>query len=161
MTARLEDMTLRHVDPAQLLFQQRHPAFPTAVAEPAWYTNAAPGAVNLAPWVRGTVLAAMHAKVEKGAYFAVVAVLGLYATDEQATDQEAEFSGVVDEQPLKGATPEETLAFQRRVVEDLYPFVRAELHTLTGRLGGVLGVMLQPHPQLYEVPDEQSADNAS
>ena len=155
MTARLQDMTLRHVDPSQLLFQQRHPAFPKAVAEPAWYTDAPPGTVNLAPWLRGSVLAVMTAKAHKDAYFAVVGVIGLYMTDEQATAQEAEFSGAIDDQPLKEATLEDTLAFQRRVADDLYPFVRAELYNLTGRLGGVLGVMLQPHPQLDdEVSDE-------
>ena len=74
----------------------------------------------------------------------MVAVTGLYMSNEQATAQEAQFSNQIDESTLKEATEEELHAFSERVLVDLFPFVRSELYALTGRTQGVFGVMLQP-----------------
>jgi hypothetical protein len=149
MTARLQDMTLRHADPAKLMFQARHPAFPQDLETPEWYENASSGGVNLAPWLNGTVLAKMEAKFEKGAYFTVVSVMGVYVSDEQAEAAEkAELNNQVDSSTLDEATEEERIEFSKRVVEDLFPFLRAETYRLSGSLQGVFGVMLQPHPEL-------------
>lgn len=148
MTTRLSEMTLRHVDPAKLLFQARHPAFPDNVATPEWYETASSGGISLAPWLHGTVLATMQAKFTKSEYFTVVAVMGLYMSDEQSAAQEAEFSNEVDSTTLDEATEEERLDFSERVVGDLFPFLRAELHMLSGRLQGISGVMLQPNPEI-------------
>ena len=41
---------------------------------------------------------------------------------------------------------DEQFAFSEPVVSDLYPFLRAEIYTLSSKLQGIQGVMLQPHP---------------
>jgi hypothetical protein len=155
MTARLADLTLRHVDPAKLMFQARHPAFPRDVPAPEWFERAKTGGVVLAPWLQGTVLATMETKFQKDAYFTVVTVMGLYMSDEQAAAQDSEFSNQVDSSTLDEAPEDERREFTLRVVDDLFPFLRAELHTLSGRMQGVSGVMLQPYPQLDEVIREE------
>lgn len=150
MTAKLRDMTLRHVDPSKLMFQQRHPAFPEAVPPPDWFENANPGGLRFSPWWRGTVLARLETRAAKDAYFVVVEVFGLYMTDEQDEAQGSDSSFEVDSSTLDEATPEERREFEMRVVNDLFPFVRSEMYTLSGRMQGVTGVMLQPYPLINE-----------
>lgn len=150
MSTRLSEVSLRHVDPAKLLFQARHPAFPANVETPEWYENAKDGGVNLAPWLRGTVLAVMETKFQRDAYFIVVSVMGLYMSDEQAAAQQAEFSNQVDSSTLDEASEQEQLEFAERVVADLFPFLRVELYNLSGRMQGINGIMLQPHPEINQ-----------
>ncbi len=146
MTAKLREMELHHVDPVRLLFQSRHPGLSGYSAEPEWFTNARNGGIVLAPWLRGSVLATMEAKFVKDAYFVVVSVMGLYMTDEQASAQAQEFSNEVDGSTLDEAPDEDRQEFLLKVVDDLFPFLRAELYALSGRMQGVTGVMLQPRP---------------
>lgn len=149
MTARLSELTLRHVDPTDMLFQLRHPAFPIEKT-PDWYENQNPGGISFVPWIRGTVLARMHTKFEKPAFFVAVAVLGLYSNDEQESAQNEELSGAIDSSTLDEATRDELREFGRRASDDLYPFLRAELHNLTSRVQGLSPVMLQPYPRLQD-----------
>ena len=144
MTTHISDLTLRHVDPSKLLFQQRHPAFP--VEEPDWYTNASPGGLSFTSWLRGTVPATMEMRVKKDAYYAVVSVLGLFGSDEQERQQADKFSNQIDDTILSEASDEEMAAFVRMAVVELYPFLRAEVYALTGKMQGISGVMLQPQP---------------
>lgn len=148
MTTKLQDLHLRHVDPSKLLFQHRHPAFPDAVPAPEWFEAAGVGTLRFSPWWRGTVIARLETKAKKDAYFVVVEVFGLYMTDEQAAEQSKAPSGEIDPSTLNDASPEETEEFALRALDDLYPFVRSELYSLSGRMQGVLGVMLQPYPQI-------------
>jgi hypothetical protein len=156
MTARLSDLTLRHVDPGKLMFQARHPGFPEDRETPDWYANANSGAVNLAPWLNGTVLAKMQSKFQKDAYFTVVSVMGLYMTDEQADVTQP--ANQVDASTLEEASEDERFVFIQRVVVDLFPFLRAEAYRLSGSLQGVQGTMLQPHPKVH-VQEDESADS--
>jgi hypothetical protein len=150
MTARLPDLTLRHVDPARLMFESRHPAFPQDEVPPEWYQQASQGGLRFFPWLRGTVLATLETKAEKPPYFVVVSVFGLYMNDEQVSDQSPPVPGAeADSSTLDEASEEERTEFSLRVLNDLYPFVRAELYALSGRLQGVSGVMLQPYPQIH------------
>jgi hypothetical protein len=148
VVTKLSDLTLRHVDPSKLLFAQRHPVFHLTV--PDWYEQTTPGGVTLYPWLRGTVLANMETKAEKGAYFVAVGVLGLYVSDQLEEAQQEQFNGEVDKSTLAEATDKEKQTFSLRVVDDLFPFVRNELYALSGRLQGVNGVMLQPHPLIQD-----------
>jgi hypothetical protein len=147
MTAQLADMTLRLVNPSRLLFQQRHPALPDTKTPPDWYTKAGKGGVGFAPWIRGSVLAVMETKAERPAYFAVVAVVGLYMTDEQAAVRDSERKAI-DDSPLQESTQEQLAEFAQRVMDDLHPFIRQELYNLSGSIQGVAGIMLQPNPRL-------------
>lgn len=147
MTPRLSELTLRHVDPADLMFQMRHPAFPPP-QRPAWFEEQNDGGISFAPWLRGTVLVKMHTKFEKPAFFVAVSVLGLYTNDEQESVQAEKFSGEVDSSTLDAASPDELREFGQRASDDLYPFLRAELYNITGRVQGLSPVMLQPFPQL-------------
>jgi hypothetical protein len=146
MTAKLSELSLRHVDPSRLLFQQRHPAFPRDA--PEWYEKANRGGIAFAPWLGGTVLATMEAKAERDAYFVVVGVMGYYTSDAQQTAMDEKSITGVDNSTLAEASEDEMRLFSERVIDDLYPFLRAELYELSGRLQGVVGVMFQPHPLL-------------
>lgn len=147
--ARLAELTLRHVDPTDLMFQLRHPAFPMG-SRPAWFDEQTSGGITFAPWLRGTVLVRMHTKFEKPAFFVSVAVLGLYTDDDMESAQDEKFSGEVDSSTLDEATPDELRAFGQRASDDLYPFLRTELHNMTGRVQGLTPVMLQPWPKLQD-----------
>ncbi|WP_373234888.1 hypothetical protein [Mycobacterium marinum] len=161
MSTRLSDLELRHVDPTQLLFQVRHPAFPVEV--PAWYQEGdAGGGIALAPWLQGTVLATMHVMAERPAYFARVEVMALYMSDEQVAAEKAESSKgkEVDDSTLSEASEDELQSFVQRVTDDLYPFVRSELYALSSRVQNVRGVMLQPHPRLQSNIGEKGQGEA-
>jgi hypothetical protein len=121
MSVRLSELNLRHVDPSRLLFESRHPALPRA-GIPEWYKNASSGGLRFFPWLRGTVLATLDTKAEKGAYFVAVSVLGLYMTDKQAQAQTREPTSEVDSSTLDDASEEERVEFSRRVLNDLLPF---------------------------------------
>jgi hypothetical protein len=148
MSGKLSDLTLRHVDPSRLTFENRHPQFRRE--RPEWFESTSAGGIRVAPWWRGTVLATIETKAEKDAYFVVVEVIGLYMTDEQAAAQEAEPSSELDDSTLTDASDEELKAFTHRIVYDLYPFLRAELYRLSSSMEGVSGVMLQPNPQIND-----------
>ncbi|MFB1299079.1 hypothetical protein ACAG24_026590 [Mycobacterium sp. pW049] len=149
---KLDALTLRHVDPSQLLFQLRHPAF--SVERPEWLATDRSGGIAFAPWIGGTVLATMHAQAERDAYFARVSVLGLYMSEEQEAAQEAGAKAEVDDSTLAGASVDELKIFAQRVSDDLYPFVRSELYLLSGRVQGIPGVMMQPYPKLEDNLEE-------
>ncbi|ORV85047.1 hypothetical protein AWC11_20410 [Mycobacterium interjectum] len=91
------------------------------------------------------MLATLETKYQHKFYVAVIAVSGLFATDEQI---QAPAPKEKDDSVLAAATPDEMRSFAERAVEDLYPFLRQEVYQLTGRFQGIQGVMLQPHPQL-------------
>lgn len=143
---KLGELTLRHVDPTELLFQLRHPAL--SKQKPSWYNDTDPAGLAFTAWQGGAVLALMHAQAEKPAYFVRVVVLGLFMSDEQVAAQAAKRTTDVDESILKGVSDDEMQAFIERVATDLYPFVRSELYSLSSRVQAVPGVMLEANVNL-------------
>lgn len=141
MTPSLSELNLRHVDPAKLLLQRTD--FTGEV--PDWFEEASAGSFHCLGWYSGAVLATLETKYQHKFYVAVIAVSGLFATDEQI---QAPAPKEKDDSVLAAATPDEMRSFAERAVEDLYPFLRQEVYQLTGRFQGIQGVMLQPHPQL-------------
>lgn len=149
MRVPLNQLTLRHVDPSRMLFEARHRIESDV---PDWYEKSSTGGISFNAWLNGAVLATMETKAERKQYYVVVAVTGLYMSDEQGS---AEMLSEIDESTLREATEEERHEFANRVVDDLYPFLRSELYMLSGRLQGIRGVMLQPSPLLDERLEER------
>jgi hypothetical protein len=92
----------------------------------------------------------MEMKVERPAYYAVVAMLALFSSDEQNRAQDAEPSSEVDETTLAEASSGQLAEFARRSAREIYPFLRSEMYALTSKIYGVNGFMLQPQPFLNE-----------
>lgn len=144
MTAKLQEMVLQHVDPSKLLMERRIPDEKGEIQNPDWYHESTDGGVALQGWYGGTVMVTMETRVSRQVMVAAVAVSGMYATDNQMSAQNM----VKDSSTLEKATEADLKQFSRRAVNDLYPFLRAELHALTSRLGGVAGVMAATAPDL-------------
>ncbi|MDW5614605.1 hypothetical protein [Mycolicibacterium sp. D5.8-2] len=92
----------------------------------------------------------MEMKVEKPAYYAVVAMLALFSSDEQNRAQDSEPSSEVDDSTLSSASSGELAIFARRAAREMYPFLRSEMYALTSKIYGVNGFMLQPQPFLSD-----------
>lgn len=138
----LKDLTLRHVDPSRLLFARVESKDPNDI--PSWFEEASSGGVHLEGWAQGSIMVTLETKVQRPAYVAAVSVAGLFATDEQA----AAGAGEPDDALLGASTRAELDVFVQGAVKDLYPFLRAELYSLTSRYSASRGVMLQPNPVL-------------
>ncbi|WP_349270926.1 hypothetical protein MPNTM1_02524 [Mycolicibacterium parafortuitum] len=147
MTSQLSELVLRHIDVSKLCFQQRHPGI-EFTDPPSWFVGASAGGLGFAAWLRGSVLVQMEMKVEKPAYYAVVAMLALFSSDEQNRAQDAELSSEVDDSTLSAASSGELAEFARRAAREMYPFLRSEMYSLTSKIYGVNGFMLQPRPFL-------------
>ncbi|MBS9534347.1 hypothetical protein KIH27_12200 [Mycobacterium sp. M1] len=137
---------MRHVDPSKLLLQRTD--FTGEI--PDWFDQASLGSVHCQGWYGGAVLVTIETKYQHRFYVAVIAVSGLFATDEQMNTSDPNDK---DDSILGAATSVEMRAFTERAVHDLYPFLRQEVYQLTGRFQGISGVMLQPQPKL-DVPGE-------
>jgi hypothetical protein len=143
MTAQLQELTLRHVDPAKLLLERD---YPQNDAPPAWYGGLSEGSATVRGWTNGSVLATLETRFHRpGVMYVGVAVTGLYANDEQAAQGH---EGDVDSSTLDAATDEEKSAFMEQALFDLYPMLRAELQILSSRFSGIPGIALQPTPSL-------------
>ncbi len=139
---KLSDLRFRHVDPGRLLCERIDPDEPENI--PDWFAKASAGALKVAAGVDRSVLVTMETKVQREPYVAVVSVVGLFATDdhwEPGLDEP-------DDSIITKSSSEEVDVFVANAVRDLYPFLRAEMFTLTSRFAGVQGIMLRPVPVL-------------
>ncbi|WP_216897177.1 hypothetical protein [Nocardia alni] len=139
---KLSDLRFRHVNPGRLLCERINPDEPENI--PDWFAKASAGALKVEGWVNRSVLVTMETKVQRKPYVAVVSVVGLFATDDQRPPSPDE----PDDSVLTKSSSEEIDVFVANAVRDLYPFLRSEMFTLTGRFAGAQGIMLQPAPVL-------------
>lgn len=138
MAPKLADLTLRHVDPSKLLLERTD----ITGNVPEWFDEPQPGTFQCYGWHGGAVLTVTETKFRHQFFVVSVGVAGLLGTDEQMKLSSRQ--APKDDALLKAASEEELNIFARRAVGDLFPFLRQELYSLSGRFQGVVGVMLAP-----------------
>lgn len=145
----LADLRLRHLDPSKLLFEHLDPSAPDW--RPSWFAGISAGGLNLAGWINGTVRVTLEAGYVRDRCAVAVAITGFYATDEQLEMEMPKRETVeADGSLIAAATESEKREFSTLAMRDLYPYLRAELQMLSGRMSGYPGIALQPDPQLNE-----------
>jgi hypothetical protein len=147
---RLADLALRNVDPTKLLFEHLDPTDETW--RPRWFEDAKNG-IGLGAWTDGTISATVEARFVHHDAAVAVAITGYYTAGEQPADDISADTVVTLDNSLFSQTPDaERDQFAIRAVRELYPYLRAELQMLSGRLPGYPGISLEAAPRIARNP---------